>query len=541
MGYLLLWIEALVVALLLVALAIACVAHWSRRWARRTLPLAVALLPGGLGAWATCFCLGEMLGDSPFAASWWFVYTLSWTIAFWLGTWVLIRLGRKRIAPDAPPMARAWPRGILLVALAAAVLVQRTTFANLDLALRLYLANLGTESGTLALSVAPPRVDDRDNAALVYQKAFAMLPPSTAGPSPVREKLQTWLELDPARIDFKDEALHGFLREREPGLRLCRQAAAKPHCQFERDYATPTFAILVPDVDKMRTAASYLALHALAKASADQPQAALEDIQAIYGIAYHINDPYLVSLLVSFAVEDMGNRTLENVLKLSTPAADSITKLSIDDPERAVRQMLRALWMEEAVLYSMFGITLQSGTSSYDRPLLQSPWFPPGISDRAYLHLLFVRDELPKYREVMAQRRRLLARPYWEIREELDALDSALTGKKSITALMTPALSKMTLAMMNTAARRQVTRTGLAIWRYQQKNRRNPSKVDDLVPEFLEHFAIDPCDGQPLRLKRDGEWLQVYSAGPNGEDEGGAPRDPQTGRNDDVVFRLRAK
>jgi hypothetical protein len=542
MGYLLLWIEGLVVVLLLVALATACAADWSQRWVRRAVPLAAALVPGGLGAWATGFCLVELLGDGPFAVSWWFVYTLTWTIAFWLGALVLMRIGRSRVAPEAPPMARAWPRGVLLVALAAAVLVQRTTFANLDLALKLYLANLRTEGGTLALSVSPPRVEDSENAALVYEKAFALLTSPAEAQSPAKEKLQTWLELDPTRIDFKDEVLRDFLQQNEPGLKLCRQAAVMPHCWFERDYATAkTVAFSVPELDKMRSAASCLALDALAKAAANHPQAALEDVQAIYGIAYHVNDPYLASLLVSIAIEDTGKRALEHVLKLSTPTPDSIAKLSIDDPERAARQMLRALWMEEAVLYSTFGITFQSGKSAYDRPLLQSPWLPPGISDRAYLHLLFVRDELPKYRELMTQRRRLLARPFWEIREGLDELDGTLSGKQSIAALMTPALSKMTRAMLNAAACRQVTRTALAVWRYQQKHGRYPGKLDELVPEFLEHVPIDPCDGQPLFLKRDGEWLLIYSVGPNGEDEGGAPRDPKSGSNDDVVFRLRAK
>ena len=48
---------------------------------------------------------------------------------------------------------------------------------------------------------------------------------------------------------------------------------------------------------------------------------------------------------------------------------------------------------------------------------------------------------------------------------------------------------------------------------------------------------IDPFSGQPLRLKLDGKDLVLYSVGPDGTDDGGAPWNEAT-KHGDLVFRL---
>ena len=66
--------------------------------------------------------------------------------------------------------------------------------------------------------------------------------------------------------------------------------------------------------------------------------------------------------------------------------------------------------------------------------------------------------------------------------------------------------------------------------------------VDDKVKEALDGktiLALDPFDGQPLRMKRDGKDLLLYSIGANLRDDGGSPgASPYEG---DLVFRVRGR
>ncbi len=170
MGYALLIVESLAWSLLLVALVLACAGRLRRRWLRLTLalpvPLVLLALHIALTAEVAAIQFAYRVGS-------WFYPMLGLTIAVLAGTiWLMFR-GLRRVDVHGTPCAAAnWPRGKLAIALAAAATLYSMTFWNLDLAARQQLAALRDEAGKVALSVAPPRVPDRDNAALVYQRAF---------------------------------------------------------------------------------------------------------------------------------------------------------------------------------------------------------------------------------------------------------------------------------------------------------------------------------------------------------------------------------
>lgn len=48
-----------------------------------------------------------------------------------------------------------------------------------------------------------------------------------------------------------------------------------------------------------------------------------------------------------------------------------------------------------------------------------------------------------------------------------------------------------------------------------------PKNLDDLVPQYCDALPLDPFDGKPMKYKRDGEALVIYSVGENGVDDGG--------------------
>jgi hypothetical protein len=87
-------------------------------------------------------------------------------------------------------------------------------------------------------------------------------------------------------------------------------------------------------------------------------------------------------------------------------------------------------------------------------------------------------------------------------------------------------------------AHRQLARLAVAATAYRAKNGTYPERLEALVPEYLPQIPRDPCDGQPLRARREGEGLVLYSVGLDLTDDGGAPWDVER-RKGDIVFTLR--
>ncbi|MBL7040279.1 MAG: hypothetical protein ISR77_16700 [Pirellulaceae bacterium] len=73
--------------------------------------------------------------------------------------------------------------------------------------------------------------------------------------------------------------------------------------------------------------------------------------------------------------------------------------------------------------------------------------------------------------------------------------------------------------------------------RYRVAEDQFPETLDSLVPEFLPALPLDPFDGNPLRIKTTDQELVLYSVGPDGADDDGAPSDGQA-RAGDLTFRL---
>jgi hypothetical protein len=78
--------------------------------------------------------------------------------------------------------------------------------------------------------------------------------------------------------------------------------------------------------------------------------------------------------------------------------------------------------------------------------------------------------------------------------------------------------------------------TGVAMTRFRLDHGAMPSRLDDLVPAYLDAIPTDPFNGGPIRLAvKPDRWI-VYSVGPDGVDDGGAGYIAGKG---DITFTLR--
>jgi hypothetical protein len=148
-------------------------------------------------------------------------------------------------------------------------------------------------------------------------------------------------------------------------------------------------------------------------------------------------------------------------------------------------------------------------------------------------------DDLASNRLLSERMDRIAAKPYYQAKPECEAVDKQLTRGCTglLTRLVLPALTQCCEAAAVADARRRAVRLALAVERYRAGHGRFPARLEDLVPEFIPLVPLDPFDGQPMRMRRTGQRLIVYSIGPDLTDDGGAPLD-KTKKTGDIPFEL---
>jgi hypothetical protein len=433
------------------------------------------------------------------------------------------------------------------------------TFWNMDLAARQQLATLRAEAGALALSVAPPRVPDRDNAAIVYQQAFEAMGRHKASASGCREassggwewekqwadawdkKWATWQGSEKIGFDLHDAELRRFLKRQGGTLSLLRQAAAKPGCSFDRDYGRPSFDMLIPELYPLRTGARLLALDAICRASDKDYRGAMEDVNAMFRMVEHVSsDLPMVSQLVAMAVDGSAIDTLHHVLASGRVPPEDLAAIHLPDGMSYRTALRRAFRMEEACCLALFQ-QIGEGQIGLMEIIAVPGGYPPANPSplRPLYRVFLLGDDIAAHTRFAAQMDRAAGLSYDRAKEVAEQLDRDLVAHPGgvLTALLMPAFNAALEAAARAEARRGTARVGLALYAYRARNGRLPEKLDELAPDFMAAVPCDPIDSQPLKFKRTAQGAVVYSIGPDMTDNGGAPfdREKKTG---DISFTV---
>jgi hypothetical protein len=473
------------------------------------------------------------------------------TVAYGLGAVGVLVYGLRRQPEAAPVRAGTWPRGRLAVALLVAVALHLMTFWNMDLAARQQLAALRTEAGALALSVAPPRLPDRDNAAVVYHQAFEAMGDPFGGQweKPWQDawyaQWTNWQVAEKIGFDPHDPELRRFLKRQSSALALVRQAAAKPGCTFDRDYGRPSFSMRLPEISPLDTAAHVLALDAICRADDKDYRGAIEDVIAMFCIAEHIGaDPVLVSQGHSTRVEALTINTLRHLLSSGRVPPENLATIHVPDGMSYRTQLRRAFRMEEAFGLATFEhvgdgrVGLAEFTEIYDRTLFS--FHPSNLPILIPLYRVFLLgDDLAAHARFTARLESAAGRTYDQAQAFLQQFNQDLRIDPGgvLTARLLSGSPYYVGSAAFVEARRDTARLGLALCAYRARHGRIPGTLDDLVPDFIPVVPRDPFDGKAMKFKRTGHGAVVYSIGPDMTDNGGAPfdREKQTG---EITFTI---
>lgn len=376
-----------------------------------------------------------------------------------------------------------------------------------------------------------PAVLDTENAALEYAKAFNALQEPSADlearlPAIATSKFPNPNE--PLSEDMRVSIVE-IVSENEFALECSERAAMKSACRFPLDFNQGINVELLY-LRKFRWLARLHILKGIGGADSGDAGESFDALKAAFamGKALH-KEPLLISQLVKVGCNIMAVAGLERCISQTTFTDGQLAELqrvaqAQEDPDWYYRSMVseRCLTLTEI-----------------KKPFREAS----RINDRG--------DTWPEELYSEASRR--------EIELALDKAIAAahLPGLKRHDLLFPltvkdgtyPALEKSTLngsigayrVHDRDTANLRLSNCGLALERYYLANKSWPDSLSALVPKFLAAVPEDPFDNQPLRLKRDGDMILVYSLGEDRDDDQGrafvSGEERASKRDGDLVFR----
>jgi hypothetical protein len=158
---------------------------------------------------------------------------------------------------------------------------------------------------------------------------------------------------------------------------------------------------------------------------------------------------------------------------------------------------------------------------------------------QSFYRVFMATTDVASYRQIMEDASRISAKPYWEAKEEWKRVNDndRSEPKGLLTAILMPALSKAARMVAHGDARHRTARVALAAACYRAEKGDLPKDLDALVPDYAPMVPRDPFDGKPMKYRKTDDGVVIYSIGPDGKDDSGAPweKDARVG---DVVFEL---
>lgn len=343
-----------------------------------------------------------------------------------------------------------------------------------------------------------------------------------------------------------------WVNDSQKPLDTMAEASRRPRCYFPSptlldNQSDPVVSFLLPGVQSARECGRSLVARAMWHLGEHRPSEAWQDLLAIHRIGRLVTQgPTLVEQLVGIAIDNIACHATVTLLHdrqltpeqarhllrdlVALPPFDNYAN-SIDHTERlffidAAMQLSRnthapemlGMMTDETRAASLlqlvrldWNFVLRRGNEFYDRyaaavrlPRFESRWQAvqqvnqsvQTFNNRAGLHTLASSTLNLTYRsDVVA---------YYLLSQLTPAVDAALAAQDRANAML------------------DLTRLAAALAVYRAGKGRYPERLDDLVPGVLEKLPVDFYHDKPFFYKRIDTGYLLYTAGPNGQDDGGS-------------------
>lgn len=323
----------------------------------------------------------------------------------------------------------------------------------------------------------------------------------------------------------------------------------------EREHADEppmVWAVTLPHLISLRTAARVLSIDAFRAAEAGDGQTAHDDLVAMLGIAEHANEQnVLINQLVMVSIRLMAFETLSDLMA-NYPALFSREQLADLAHRTAAVRVYTADFTGERHLMDDMIQHLYTDDGNGNGHLDSRAWQRMYAGLPSYSGLAVEPEQIPQaFRTVLtpgitmatADRKELKAMvdrlyalyeadysvPMWQRPESqakaelIDLLDGSLVkrARYNVIGALMPALGAVRMVSERYTASADGVLAGLALQLYYSEHGQYPDTLDALVPRYLPQLPVDRITGGPLRYTfKDGRPL-LYSVGADRDDDGG--------------------
>lgn len=422
--------------------------------------------------------------------------------------------------------------------------------------------------------VLPPPVPAESNSVEAVREAFGMFGSGSENvPNAMKmvapgKALVGWMQPEACGYDFTNswDDFGAELAADQPAIELLRQVLARPKLDFQLDYKKGP-ALLLPHLAPMKHAAQKLEAAAVCDLHNGDPAAAVTNIVTLLALVQRsASEGLLISHLVRIAMTSIAVVPTWELLQ-----ATNVTDAQLATVQTSWEQMdflgdatnafvVERVWGINTIEKSrashegfqeVFGM-ISSVSSSGSSPS-SGGWLPDwdtitegprnAVAEVMWRASWSYSDELRTLQSetiMLDTLRTMQTNPSQFYKTNYDLMTTRLSslgitnvGAAMFRALNIPDFSEMfgdwglssvvqKTLRMETA--RRVVVAAVALKRFQLARGKLPARLDELAPEFLRSFPIDPDDGKILKYhpNPDGTFL-LYAVGEDGMDDGGDP------------------
>ena len=357
--------------------------------------------------------------------------------------------------------------------------------------------------------------------------------PPSENAAPLYRRIDSILKALPKTESAEDGAVNKLARSARPAekalarrivqrrskvLALVDQAAARTHCDFEREFDKGP-DLMLPEYASMRQAARLLAGRALLRAEDGDLEGAFQSIATGAKIGRHAGeDPILIALLVNIAIYSIMDSAFHDLLLRSStdPRARSLAARTLKFPELPA---LAHCYRGEVVMGRVVTGRIRESGSFIEElsPLLRGK----SAKTRAAMADAWDVRMLQYWRKCFAALRQAGSDPVLQVRALKPASDE-LEGRMGeptyeLAAIIMPVFSQVGMKLASAHEQERLRQTILLIAQYRRVNQAWPPSLSQLAAPV----EPDMFTGQPPIYRRTPDGFILYSVGDNLKDDGG--------------------
>ena len=345
-------------------------------------------------------------------------------------------------------------------------------------------------------------------------------------------------------------AIHEFLATKKPHMDAVRAALRLKTYSANYDF-NQAYAMLLPELSKVKHEAQFFALDALDAIAAGDNARAIAAIRDITRTGNALKtEPLLISQLVRIACHGIAISTSERLLKQRPLTEAECGELGkILDEMKQDDGIKRSMFSERACAWFVLDGPVQQVADLASSGPGEENSSPGGMAFgfRLMRFVGLAGAEKRLMGETYDQTIRCLGKPDHAATDELRDIFAAMDAKsrqfppKVITRMLMPALAKAGEKASRLEAQRRCAVTALAVERHRLAHKGAlPAQLSELGSATLD----DPFTGQPLQFKKTERGYVVYSFGPDRKDNDAqleAPKSGSADRQADIGFRVEHK